>query len=158
LSSKIRRSRPQQKVFLSAPFTQKMDLRRGVLRPKYKLFLYTIKVGLERLGYSTYLAHEREKWGRARCHPAEFVREDFRALRSSSLIIAYLEKRLSTGVLVELGWASALRKPVILFAHDRSVVPLIIQGLNHTLCSLRIVQASSAGEIVAYVEQATRRS
>jgi hypothetical protein len=71
-------------------------------------------------------------------------------------MLAYIEKQTSQGVLVELGWASALRKPILLFTPRRSNVPLIIQGIDKTLCSLKIIQARSAEQIVACAKRVLR--
>lgn len=43
---------------------------------------------------------------------------DFRAMQSADLIFAYVGSPLSAGVSLELGWGSALRKPIVLLVDE----------------------------------------
>lgn len=65
---------------------------------------------------NVFCAIEREEWGKALMTGDECTVPDFVKLKEADLVIAFADH--SYGVHVELGWASALGKPIILCVNE----------------------------------------
>lgn len=102
----------KKKIFLAAPFSQ--YLVDGVFE-KYAFdkIISMISV-LRKHGYSVFSAHERENFGEQLMEPSTCTPLDFKEINQCDIVVALIEDS-SFGVSLELGWASALRKPIILY-------------------------------------------
>ena len=123
------------KVYIAAPFssmTEKTsdDRLYGELKDaNYIRFLERIENVAKECGHETYLPHrDLNKWGRTYIEPLETVRGCYVAIASCDIFVAYPGK--SRGVHVEMGWASALKKPILLLLGPRDDPSLITLGLN----------------------------
>lgn len=133
-----------RRVFVAAPFTQ-------TLCPTERIVPYAKRERIEMLvsvlreaGASVFLAHEREQWGQALMSSIDCTGLDFREMQHSDAVVAMIDPP-SYGVCIELGWASALQVPVVLFAESggaRRCTPLL-EGLGEvTQC--RVVTNTEA--------------
>ena len=114
------------KLFLAAPFSDYLGPD-GIFDRNHKCEIELLLKTLTASGYEVFSAHVREKWGED-LFPAELCTPlDFEALKSADVIIALPGK--SGGVHVELGWASALGKPIILWIEERSRYSPLVFGL-----------------------------
>ena len=84
-------------------------------------------------------AHEEEAFGAALAKPDVLVRRDLEQLAESDVFIALWDTEPSPGLLIELGWASALHKRIVLLLpsdFDVSAYPMI-KGLPElTICHI----------------------
>jgi hypothetical protein len=85
---------------------------------------------LEGRGLRVFNAHRREGWGREFLAPEECTRLDFEEIRSADAFIAFPGAPPSPGTHVEIGWASALRKPIILLLEDGREYAFLVRGLH----------------------------
>jgi len=81
-------------------------------------------------GHDVISAHVREDWGQNLMPPEEFTPLDLNLIKECDLVIAYVDYQPS-GVYVELGWASALKKKIIVLAEKPvSQLSPLVQGLS----------------------------
>jgi hypothetical protein len=123
------------KVYIAAPFssmTEKTNDGRlyGELKNRtYIKFLEHIERVAKDCGHETYLPHrDLNKWGRVYIEPDETVKGCYVAVSSCDIFIAYPGK--SRGVHVEMGWASSMKKRIILLMSPDDESTLITLGLN----------------------------
>jgi len=82
-------------------------------------------------------AHEEESFGDELAKPDVLVRRDLEQLAESDVFIALWDTELSPGLLIELGWASALHKQIVLLLpsdFDLNSFPMITGLPELTLC------------------------
>jgi hypothetical protein len=116
-------------VFLACPITQLLHPQRHELPSDYEHFIRALHQFLKLRADRVFLALEREGWGKA-VMPAEVCTPlDFAEMQRCSVLVAYPGR--SMGVGVELGWASALGKPMILLLEPTAPPTPLIDGLFH---------------------------
>ncbi|MGW1293036.1 hypothetical protein [Streptomyces sp. NPDC002533] len=118
------------RVFLAAPFVQFIDPADGVVQPHWRQRLSALRGALLDAGHAVFNAHHNEGWGEWGLPPQECVPSDFRAMQCADLVLAYPGTPPSTGVALELGWASALRKPVALLLDPNTTYSPMISALG----------------------------
>jgi len=119
---------PAPRVFLAAPFAQWLSEDR-LVDPTWRNRLSALRQGFLDAGMPVFSAHHNERWG-AGWLPAEVcVPNDFRAMETCDVVCAYLGAPVSAGVCIELGWASAMRKPVLLVLDHSIKHSQMIKGL-----------------------------
>ncbi|MFY1831981.1 nucleoside 2-deoxyribosyltransferase [Myxococcus fulvus] len=121
---------PQSAVFLGGPFKSLVSPETGVMREQDQDRFMQLIHGLEGRGLRVFNAHRRESWGREFLAPEECTRLDFEEIRSSDAFIAFPGAPASPGTHVEIGWASALRKPLILFLEGGKEYAFLVRGLH----------------------------
>jgi hypothetical protein len=121
-------------AYISAPYTSKAIKRKG--RPygeikdrEYIRFLEEIANVLREFGFTTILPHKHiYEWGGSDYAPEKVIRRAFESLSSCSLLVAYPEK--SMGVNVLIGWASLLKKKIIILLNENEEVSIVHEGLK----------------------------
>jgi len=106
------------RVFLAAPLMRLTGPADSVVTLDSRTRLTTLRTTLLRSGAAVYSAHHSDAWTVAGRAPEPRVPSDFRALQTADLVFAYVGAPLSAGVSLELGWASALRKPIVLLVDE----------------------------------------
>jgi nucleoside 2-deoxyribosyltransferase len=118
------------KIFLSAPFSSVYNEQKGIVDPKFRERLQKIITLIKKKNHDILSSHLRENWGKNRMHPSEFTLLDIKEIKSCDLVIAYLNSQPS-GVYMELGWASAFKKKIIIITEQPlSQLTPLIGGLN----------------------------
>jgi len=117
------------RIFIAYPFTGKLTVK-GTLPDEYIKELVTLKNGLQKAGHTVILAHERENWGKSIFPPEKCTKLDFEEIKKADVLIAYPGNPPSGGVHIELGWASALQKKIILIQKDSENYSPLITGLS----------------------------
>lgn len=123
------------KAYIAAPFTEKSTIKNKshvygeITDVSYMNFLEVIETTLKECGFQTFLPHrDIHKWGGVYIEPNLVTKKSFEALNSCDLLVTYPEK--SAGANIELGWASALNKKIIIFVHEKEKPSLMQMGLN----------------------------
>lgn len=142
-------------VFLAAPYSQWMDNAIGGLLPQWKLRLDAVRQALLASGARVFSAHHSESWGKDwrasdLCTPI-----DFEAMLRTDVVCALVGDPPSGGVAVELGWASALGKPILLVRSPGAVCSPLIAGLG-SITSVQYVNEPVAWR-AAEIDGITRR-
>ncbi len=113
------------KVFLAMPYSQLCDEKYEV-KQKYKTFFTKLTNELKKINCEYFLAHEREKWGKTYSSAEESTVIDFETIKNVDLVCVIPGVPNSGGVHVEIGWASANKKPLKIFLKkDYSYSPMV---------------------------------
>lgn len=103
-----------------------MDFTRGQVDEVWRHRLDSLRLRLIEQGTSVFNAHHNEAWGSGWLPADECTAADFAAMRVADVVCALVGVPASGGVLTELGWASALGKPIVLvLSPDASYSPLV---------------------------------
>lgn len=122
------------KVYISAPYTSKSVFKAPqvygkIVDTSYRNFLETIEATVRSSGFEPFLPHkDLHRWGDVYIDPKEIGKKSLEILTSSDIVIAYPER--SIGVNIELGWASLLKKKIIILVNERDEISLMHFGLN----------------------------
>ncbi|MBU7315050.1 MULTISPECIES: nucleoside 2-deoxyribosyltransferase [Paenibacillus] len=114
------------RIFLAYPFTKLLDAD-GNFHESAKHFITNAVKRLEERGHSVFSAQVREVFGEELMEPDLATRLDYQEMGNADLVVAFPGwAPISGGVHVELGWASAKGKPILLFLHeDESYTPMV---------------------------------
>lgn len=115
------------KVFLAAPFTGLIDPLTGRVQANFVNELNEIIMHLSSNGCQVISAHEREEWGADLDHPDTALRLDLDGIENCDLLIAVVGDPPSPGVQLEIGYALALKKPIILILHPDQFIPYLLR-------------------------------
>ena len=118
------------RVFLAAPFSQWMNPVTGEVHQHWKDRLDALRVSFINEGARVFSAHHNERWGAGWLPPDQCTPADFRAMRIADVVCAIVGSPVSGGVAVELGWASALAKPILIIKAPDSPCTPLIDGLG----------------------------
>ncbi|MGL5405849.1 MAG: phosphotransferase [Propionibacteriaceae bacterium] len=105
-----------KKIFLAAPYSQWMDKDMVALLPERKRDIELVRQRLLACGAAVFNAHYNEDWGRSWLSADVCTPLDHAAVTQSDVILAFIGNPPSGGVYVELGWSSALGKPILVVA------------------------------------------
>lgn len=153
------------KSFLACPISAYMRGDRLELPQPFEAFIRGLFNMLREESDETFLALEREGWGRALMPGDICTPLDFAEMTRCDLVVAY--PGVSCGVGVELGWASALGKPIILLLdQDGDYTPMIrelgrLPGARVQIAPVRMVDGFPAlvdAEALRRDVQAARRA
>ena len=124
----------RKSVFLSSPMTsvesedEYIELQKSIA---------SLINELEKIGYEVFyggvnVQHMSEVNQAARIPP-----ENFRALKHAEYVILLHPKYLATSALIEVGYALALGKEIVIFAKEGERLPLVLSGLSVPLPNVR---------------------
>jgi hypothetical protein len=108
------------RVFLAAPSLRLTGSADAVFTLPLRQRIHALRDTLLDAGVAVYSTHHDEAWVTRGVPPERRAPSPFRAIQSADLAFAYVGSPLSAGVGLELGWVSAMRKPVVLLV-DRAV-------------------------------------
>jgi S-adenosylmethionine decarboxylase proenzyme len=130
-----------KRIFLAAPFTKYIK-KNGFDNSAYVQITSIISL-LRELGYSVFSAHEREAFGDKLMTPEICTKLDFKEMNQCDLVVAMIDES-SYGVSLELGWASALHKPIILFQKEgQQFSSPLIEGIGVITDSVNVCDIQS---------------
>ena len=75
------------------------------------------------------------------------VVEDYDACYRSKYFILIYPRKIATSALIELGWAMAHMKPIIIFAKDREDLPFLVKNADSVFANLRIYEYKTSADI-----------
>lgn len=127
----IRPWRPGEprRVFLSAPLTQYVVASDASSMEGFRNEWTGIADDLERCGHQVFSAHKREAWGAALDKPASALKADVAGLIDTDVVIAYVGRPPSPGVQLEIGYALAAHKELLVFIERDQPEPYLVRGL-----------------------------
>jgi len=144
-----------KKMFLAGPFKALVDGETQEMSQKDVSFFTSIIEFFEARGWDVHCAHRREKWGREFMTPAECTTIDHREISACDVLLASPGSPASPGTHIELGWASALRKPIVLLMEQGKEYAFLVKGLEE-LTEVQYVSFGASGPINEEIEQAIR--
>lgn len=130
-----------KRVFLAAPFTKHLKVD-GFDKSAFNNITSLISL-LRELGYSVFSAHEREAFGEILMTPETCTLLDFKEMNQCDIVIALITDN-SFGVSLELGWASALKKSIILYRKEgQPFSSPLIEGIGEITDSINVYNIQS---------------
>ncbi len=118
------------RVFVAAPFDGWMNSDRSALAHERQTELLALIELLEGLGYEVLNSHRREAFGADWMGPDECTPLDYEGILSADCVVAIPGFPASGGVHVEIGWASALGKRLILLLETSGRYSNLVEGLE----------------------------
>ena len=119
----------KMKVFLAMPYSQLCDEKYEV-KLEYKIFFTKLTSELKKIKCEYFLAHEREKWGKTYSSAEESTVIDFETIKNVDLVCVIPGVPNSGGVHVEIGWASANKKPLKIFLKKDYPYSPMVTGIH----------------------------
>jgi nucleoside 2-deoxyribosyltransferase len=104
----------RSRIFLAAPILKFLTAGpggRASFDTEARRLLEALAAALQETGAELFLAHREEGFGESRPRAEVLTARDLDAMRQADLVVAWPSD--SYGVHIELGWASALGKPII---------------------------------------------
>jgi nucleoside 2-deoxyribosyltransferase len=143
------------RLFLAGPFKALVDKSTGEMqvaeRNRFEKLIETFELN----GFEVYNAHRREGWGANFLTPEECTRLDLEEISRSDVFVAFPGNPASPGTHIEIGWASALGKPIVLLLEDEKEYAFLVRGL-YKVANVRYVTFAVgqdfAEEVLAAVE------
>ncbi|ALK34578.1 nucleoside 2-deoxyribosyltransferase [Burkholderia plantarii] len=128
-----------KRMFLGGPFKSLVDPATGTMSAEHINQFGRVIEHFEGRGWDVHCAHRREKWGREFMTPEQCTRIDYEQISQCDYFVAFPGAPASPGTHIELGWASALGKPIVLLLEAGRDYAYLVQGL-HTVTRLERVE------------------
>ncbi|WP_343761089.1 nucleoside 2-deoxyribosyltransferase [Clostridium oceanicum] len=120
-----------KRVFLAAPFKGVIKKNGSIMKEEQKKIIENLILFLEERGWKVDNAHKREKWGANFMSPNQCTKLDYDAIKVCDLFIGFPGLPASPGTHIEIGWASAMGKKIILLlAEKKENYAYLIRGLH----------------------------
>jgi nucleoside 2-deoxyribosyltransferase len=143
-------------VFLAGPFFQLVDPATGRMDATERQKIEKVLAHFEGRGWRVFNAHRREAWGTQFLPAAECTRLDFAEISQSELFIAFPGSPASPGTHVEIGWASALGKPIVLLLEHGRQYAFLVTGLA-AVADVEFVDFDHIDDIFGQLDDAVDR-
>ncbi len=118
-----------KRAFLAAPFKQLLN-QQGVVQPLKIQEIKAMIALFEKHDFMVDNAHKREKWGEKMMTPKQCTIADYEAIKQCDLFVAFPGNPASPGTHIEIGWASAHNKRIILLLNEHDDYAYLVQGLK----------------------------
>lgn len=143
-------------VFVGGPFYNLVDPKTGEMSEADQQKFTRLIDYFEQRGAKVYNAHRREAWGKEFLTAFECTKLDLEEISRSDLFIAYPGVPASAGTHVEIGWASALGKRMILLLEKDKKHAFLVTGLE-SIANVEFIWFDDPQEIFDQLEDALRR-
>lgn len=119
-----------RKMSLAGPFKALVDADTHVMGDA-AIDKYTSIIDFfETQGWDVHCAHRREHWGREFMEPSECTRIDYTEIAACDVFVAFPGAPASPGTHIEIGWASAWNKPIVLLLDEGAEYAFLVRGLS----------------------------
>ncbi|MFC5802653.1 nucleoside 2-deoxyribosyltransferase [Streptomyces formicae] len=144
-------------MFLAGPFLQLLDPVTGEMPEGTRAPFATLIDHFEGHGLSVHNAHRREAWGAELMQPAECTRLDQEEIRKADVFVALPGLPASPGTHIEMGWASAFDKPIVLLLEEGQEYAFLVRGL-HSVATVEYVVFRDLKPTLPAIDEAVRRA
>jgi len=118
------------RIFFGASFTKHLKKDNGQFHESKKILIENIIEILTERGHDVRNAHVREEFGKKLLDPETCTKMDLEEIKKCDLFMAMPGNPPSGGVHVELGWASALNKKILLLLKKHGGYSPLVTGLG----------------------------
>lgn len=132
-------------VFLAAPYSQFMDAATGTVTAPWRQRLDALRLSFQARGAYVFSAHHNESWGEQWLTAELCTPIDHHAIRQADVVCAVIGNPPSGGVMIELGWASALHVPCLLVLPRNGRFSPLVEGLNTVVATDRLTEPLTWG-------------
>ncbi|MFJ9752873.1 nucleoside 2-deoxyribosyltransferase [Streptomyces chartreusis] len=142
-------------VFIGGPFKGAVDPATGILSHELR-GRYRRLIGLyEENGWEVLNAHREEGWGQSMVPAATCTARDFYWMETCDLFVAFPGNPASPGTHVEIGWASAMGRPMILLLEEEGGHAALVTGLGEVAPTTRYLTYRPHPDFLQSLVQAT---
>lgn len=117
-------------VFIGGAFKAWVDPDTRMIGTERRRLFEAVIEHFETIGCLVHNAHRDEGWGAAMVPAKTCTRRDWGWMRESDLFIVLPGIAASPGTHIELGWASAMGKPIIVLREPGDVIADLVLGLS----------------------------
>lgn len=140
-----------KRAYIAAPFeaecTSRPDKYYGVImNAAYIGFLEAIEDTLVSSGWEPLLPHRESDWGRQYLQPSETARRCLDLVCACDLLVAYPKN--SRGVHIEMGYAAALGKPILVILDEGEREAAMVAGLG-SVTTVQFIRLADRREVKA---------
>jgi len=114
------------KIFIACPISK--YLINDGLDKEFEEFIKEIYGLCKEYRENVILALDREEYGKKKMYGDECTTLDYKEMKDTDLLIAFPEN--SAGVAVELGWASAMKKTILVFTDKKYHQSELVKSIN----------------------------
>lgn len=142
-------------VLIGGPLTSLVDAE-GRMDAAHRRRYETLIEFFSSRGWGVLSAHREEGWGSAIVSPEECTSRDYEWMLQCDLFVAFPGAPASPGTHVEIGWASAMKRPMILLLEEGHTHAFLVTGIG-TVATARFLPYREGeaflGELSALVEE-----
>ncbi len=114
------------KIFIACPISK--YLTEDGIDNDFEEFIKETYIFCKKYKKNVILALDREEYGKKKMYGDECTTLDYKEMLDTDLLIAFPED--SAGVAVELGWASAMKKTVLVFIDKKYHQSELVKSIN----------------------------
>ncbi|MFF8832359.1 hypothetical protein [Streptomyces sp. NPDC015131] len=144
-------------MFLAGPFLQLLDPVTGEMPPGTRAPFAFLIDHFEGHGFGVHNAHRREAWGAELMSPETCTPLDQEEIRKADVFVALPGVPASPGTHIEMGWASAFDKPIVLLLERGREYAFLVRGL-HTVATVEYVLYDDLAAALPEIDAAVRRA
>lgn len=115
-----------KKIFIACPISK--YLTKDGINKDFEIFIKEIYKFCKGISTKTFLALEREEYGKNKMYGSDCTIADFNEIQNTDLLIAFPED--SMGVSIEMGWASAMGIETIVFVDKKYKQSELVKSIN----------------------------
>ena len=141
-----------KKIFLGGPFKSYVDHKTNKMHDAHIKRFHDLILFFEERGYEVHNAHQREDWGKNFWSPDDCTKLDYEEIAKSDVFIAFPGSPASPGTHIEIGWASALKKKVILLLEEGQYYAHLVKGL-HTVANVSYLYYKEPSDYLTTLEE-----
>ncbi|RDU22242.1 nucleoside 2-deoxyribosyltransferase [Anaerosacchariphilus polymeriproducens] len=123
-----------KKIFLAAPFKGLVNHDTSLLESGTKSKITELIHFFEKRGHVVHNAHQREAWGKEFMTPEQCTKIDYEEIKNCDIFVAFPGIPASPGTHIEIGWASAFKKKIVLLLFENEeYYAYLVRGLHSVL-------------------------
>lgn len=145
-----------KRLFVAGPFKSLVCRQTGQMAEHHIAIFATIITYFEQKGWMVHSAHRRESWGKEMMTPEQCTRIDYDEIDQCDYLVAFPGSPASPGTHIELGWASALQKPIVLVLEKEREYAFLVRGL-HRITAIESIEYDSRQVDPQRIEHAIAR-
>ncbi|GAA0477131.1 nucleoside 2-deoxyribosyltransferase [Streptomyces sp. NPDC046215] len=136
-------------LFLAGPFLQLLDPATGEMPEEARAPFSLLIKHFEGHGLDVHNAHRREAWGAELMPPDTCTRLDQDGIRDADVFVALPGAPPSPGTHIEIGWASAFDKPIVLLLERGREYTFLVRGLDSVATVEQVMYTDIASALPA---------
>lgn len=123
-----------KKIFLAAPFKGLINNDTSLLQSGTKRKITKLIHFFEKRGYVVHNANQREAMGKENMTPEKYAKIDYEEIKNCDIFVAFPGIPASPGTHIEIGWASAFKKKIVLILFENEeYYAYLLRGLHSIL-------------------------
>lgn len=143
----------EKRIFLAAPFKALVSNKSNAMQDSDRKRIEDLISFFEGKGYLVHNAHKREAWGKNFMKPEECTYIDYHEIEKCDLFVAFPGIPASPGTHIEIGWASAFRKKIVLILFENQEnYAYLVRGL-YSVSDVKYILYNSDDEYLSELEK-----